>query len=180
MTSSASIPEARPQQEILGEWVQHDRESIESLFGMKLERIVELARTDEGKQELLQRMKQIDPSLNGSADRAFATVKENAEQAKKKEGFFKKMLLLPVRSVVSVGKGIIRHPILSILIVLATYGLVVWQLPKILGYLQTLANANAGNAIGKAAEYLQSFLAFSKGTTGKAGADLFKRLPDTM
>jgi len=180
MTSAAPLSPSAPRQEILSEWVKQDRESIESLFGMKLEQIVELARTDEGKQRLLERMKQIDPSLNGNADKALMTVRENAEQAKKKESFFKKMLLLPVRSVVSLGKGVIRHPILTILLILATYGLVVWQLPKILGYLQALANANAGNAIGKTAEYLKSFLAFSKGTTGKAGEELFKRLPDTM
>lgn len=178
--TSGSLPEAHPQREMLSEWVQRDRESIESLFGMKLEQIMQLARTDEGKQQLLERMKQIDPSLNGNADRALATVQENVEQAKKKESFFKKMLLLPGRAVLSVGKTIVRHPLLTILVILATYGLVVWQLPKILGYLQAFANANAGNALGKAAEYLQSFLAFSKGTTGKAGTDLFKRLPDTM
>lgn len=161
----------------LDHWIFRDRESMEKRFGMEMERILELYNTDAGKKQLLERMKQADPALNGNVDRALDLVNKNADQLQKKESFFRRMLMLPVRTTTAVGKTMLRHPVLSALAVLATYGVLTWQLPAIWEYFTAIEEGHAANTLGKAASYLKSFLPFAHGTLGSAGRGLAEGLP---
>ena len=69
--------------------------------------------SDDGRKELLQRLHGSNPSLNGNVEKALDQVNLNHEQLEKKEGFFKKMLMLPVRGIQAVGRTIKKHPVLS-------------------------------------------------------------------
>lgn len=102
-------PSGRP----VENWIFKDRESIEKRFGMEMEKILERQRTEEGKRELLERMKSVDPALNGNVEHALQHVNRNIEVLQKKEGFLTKMVKLPGRAVSAVGRGIKKHPILS-------------------------------------------------------------------
>lgn len=97
----------------LEDWLFKDRESLERRFGMEMERIAELYRTDSGKKQLLEAIRKQDPSLNGNVDAALTQVSSNIDQLKKKESFLTKMLKLPVRAVQAVGRTMKRHPFLT-------------------------------------------------------------------
>ncbi len=103
----------------LNGWLFRDRKELENRFGLQMERISELSKTDKGKQELLQRMKKADPSLNGDIDKALAQVDTNIRQLEKKESFLKKMLMMPVRAVKAVGRTMWRHKVLSAVAIIA-------------------------------------------------------------
>ncbi len=95
-------------------WVSSDREGLEQNFnGMALEKVKQLLQTDKGKKELLQMMKQADPSLGGDVDKLITLVDGNVEQLEKKESFLKKVAMMPVRTLKAVGRTIVDHPWLS-------------------------------------------------------------------
>jgi|GEM_PF-3161808 len=150
---------------LLDAWVFRDRESLENRFGMEMDKILALYNSDTGRQKLLEHMRKIDPSLNGNADRAAGIVKKNMEQLEKKKGFFEKVMALPAKGVELVGKAgkvLWNHKILT-LIALAIAS---WQLPNLIRYFASIEGAEAGNAMAKAGEYVESFLPFSAGKTG--------------
>ncbi len=100
-------------QAVIDNWLFRDRESVEKRFGMEMERVLELRKSKEGQRELLQKMHDADPSLNGDAKQVLETVNTNIEQLKKKESFLMKMVKMPVRAVQAVGRTIRKHPVLS-------------------------------------------------------------------
>jgi len=157
----------------LENWIFRDRESIEKRFGMKMEKVLELYHTDEGKKTLLEHMRKADPALNGNVHKTLDLVNKNINQLQKKESFLKKTLMLPVRATVGTGKFMLKHPTLTLLAVLATYGLVAYKgLPALWEYFTAAQERHAGNTLGKAWAYLESYLPFAHGTTGGASASL--------
>ncbi|MDD5055145.1 MAG: hypothetical protein PHZ00_02655 [Candidatus Peribacteraceae bacterium] len=171
--SNASV-ERFPDQEqkLLDRFVFADREKLEAAVGMELERIATLARSDKGRQELLQRIKErandMDPALSQEdIDAAARLLGINAEQLEKKSTFFKDMLALPgkgLEALKTTGKFLANNKVLA-LIALAVAS---WQLPKLIQFFAAKEGVEAGNAVAKAGEFLKSFVPFSGGTTGTA------------
>lgn len=110
----------------LDRWIFRDRESIEQRFGMELEKVLELYHSDSGKKQLLVKMKQLDPSLNGNINQALVTVSENMNQLKAKESFLMKMVKLPVRTVKAAANAVRKHPVLSAIGALAIIGVLIY------------------------------------------------------
>ncbi len=115
----------------LDQWIFRDRETLEKKFGLEMERILELYKSDKGKEDLLKRMKEADPSLNGNVDKALQQVTGNAEQLKKKETFFKKMRMLPIRAAQAVGRTMKKHSILTAVAVTAIIVAILYFMPAL-------------------------------------------------
>ncbi|MSR68120.1 hypothetical protein EXS65_04865 [Candidatus Peribacteria bacterium] len=110
----------------LDRWIFRDREAIEQRFGMELEKVLEMYHSDSGRKELLLKMKQIDPSLNGNINQALETVTDNMKELKTKESFLMKMVKLPIRTVKAVANAVMKHPVLSALGALAVIAALVY------------------------------------------------------
>lgn len=119
MVADAQAERLAPRPELIERWLFPDRESVEKQFGMELEKVKELNKTDQGKKQLLEHMKSADPSLNGNIGAALEQVNQNIAVLEKKESFLKKMIKLPVRAVEAVGRAIKKHPIVFSLLVAA-------------------------------------------------------------
>lgn len=94
-------------------WIFRDRESLEDRFGLELERILELRKSKEGQRELLTRMKEADPTLNGEGEKVLKQVDRNVEQLKKKETFFESVAKFPQRTIKSALSAMYHHPFLT-------------------------------------------------------------------
>lgn len=163
---------------LLDQWVFRDRESLEQRFGMEMDKLFALYESDQGRQKLIQRMRELDPSLNGNADRAAEIVRQNMEQLEQKKGFLEQVMALPGKGLEvagKVGRTLWNHKILT-LIALAIAS---WQLPNLIRALASIEGAEAGNALAKAAEYARSFLPFSVGKTGNIPDAVIATLPDS-
>ncbi len=113
MISEVQQPLAPKEPATLDRWIFRDRETIEKRFGMELEKVLELYHSDSGRKELLLKMKQLDPSLNGNINQALDTVTDNMKELKTKESFLMSMVKLPVRTVKAVSNAVMKHPVLS-------------------------------------------------------------------
>jgi hypothetical protein len=167
------------EQRMLTDWVFRDRESMEQRFGMEMSKIIALYNSDEGKKQLLEQMKLMDPSLNGDVDHAADLVQENIEQLEHKKSFFEKVMHLPIDAAHGIGKAgefVWNHKLLA----LAAIGVAAWQLPNLLRILASIEGFEAGGALAKSGEYLRSFLPFAAGKTGVVADAVIQPLPGTL
>jgi hypothetical protein len=178
-TTPNIVPVSPAEERMLTDWVFSDRESMEQRFGMEMSKIIALYNSDEGKKQLLEKMKQMDPQLNGDVSRAADLVQENIEQLEHKKSFLAKVMHLPIDAVQGIGKAgqfLWNHKLLA----LAAVGVAAWQLPNLMRLLASIEGFEAGNALAKSGEYLGSFLPFSVGKTGAIADSALGPLPGTL
>lgn len=107
----------------------HERERLDTEKAIR--RIEVMMQTDDGRKQLLQRLQEADPSLNGNVEAALEQVNLNREQLQKKESFLKKMLMLPVRGLQAVGRTVKKHPILSAAAGIAVLVAILYLIPML-------------------------------------------------
>lgn len=171
MTERTAVAESSSDGQGIDRWIFRDRESMEKRFGLEMERILELHKTNVGKQELLQKMKDADPTLNGNADKAMKQVRGNIEQLQKKESFFKRMLTLPPRAMQAVGTTMSKHKKLSAVAVVAAIIAIAYFTPALA--------PTAGQYGTKLIQALKTTLTKVGIATPEAATDMIGSLPVT-
>lgn len=154
-------------------------EAIQKYLGMEgdLEKIRVMSQTAEGKEELLKKIKEANPEINGEADKALEQIQLNAEQLEKKESFLRKMLKLPGKALSSIGNTIKKHPILSAAAAIAAIIALLYFMPTLAPGVGALKDKiiTAGKAvlqkIGIGSASVSTEAIASTGVTGTAVSD---------
>ena len=145
-----------------------DRESAEARLGMELDKARTMIQSDEGRKELIEKL-----SLNGNANKVLEGIDLNVEQLKKKEGFLKKMLKLPGRTLKATLGLMKRHPVISVLILLALAAGGVATGLYFTGNLELfLTKVGLGKILG-GAEAAKELLPLTPGTEALPGGGIF-------
>lgn len=97
----------------LDDWVFRDREAVEGRFGIQIDRLREMLRSDEGRRTIMEEMHRIDNGLNGQSEQALRQLDRNIDQIKKKESFLTKMAKAPFRACKKAVECLVKHPVLS-------------------------------------------------------------------
>jgi|GEM_PF-1500880 hypothetical protein len=119
MSTATDLPAQAPGEEIFP--ASRNRNEFSENLGteMTLEQIAEKLKTQEGKMEVLQMIKDVNPELNGNVEKAGDIVKLNTEQLLMKESFIKKMLKLPGRAMDKTWETVKKHPVLTAVLLVA-------------------------------------------------------------